>query len=66
MWAINMEARMIPTLTQTASGWSFSLPHVTMNGYVTKAKAVKAADDEIAFLNFEGDTIKDRLAALGL
>ena len=57
---------MIPTLTQTASGWSFSLPHVTMNGYVTKAKAVKAADDEIAFLNFEGDTIKDRLAALGL
>lgn len=57
---------MTPTLTQTPNGWSVSLPHITMNGFKTQAKALKAAETEIAFMNFEGETIEDRLREIGL
>ena len=57
---------MTPTLTQTPNGWSFALPHITANGYLSEAAALKAANAEIAFTNFDGEDIADRLAALGL
>lgn len=57
---------MTPTLTQTPSGWSFTLPHITANGYPSEASAFKAAQAEIAFMNFEGETIEDQLERLGL
>lgn len=57
---------MTPTLTQTPSGWSVSLPHITMNGFKTKAKALRAIQFELDVMNFEGETIEDRLREIGL
>ena len=57
---------MTPALAQTPNGWSFALPHITANGYLSEAAAFKAAQAEIAFMNFEGETIEDQLERLGL
>ncbi len=56
-----------PTITETATGWSFSLPYASAGGYPTQGQALKAAEAEIAFTRFEDvPPIAERLAQLGL
>lgn len=57
---------MTPHLTQTDTGWSFTLPHVTMRGFRTQADALRAAKGEADFVEFKGEAIQDQLARLGL